>query len=104
MTAEELPESQQNQHLLKLQQLAAQHAQQDVAHKQQQERMPPDLPPALLHLLDTYILGRKLGGGSFGTVRLLRLLTVTLIQSPMRPLIRPSPLSGMHDHPPFLDT
>ncbi len=53
------------------QQQLAQHqqAQQDAAHRQQLQRMPADLPPQLQYLLDTYILGRKLGGGSFGTVR-----------------------------------
>lgn len=55
---------------VEMQQLAAhQQAQQDAAHRQQRQRMPADLPPQLQHLLDTYILGRKLGGGSFGTVR-----------------------------------
>jgi hypothetical protein len=29
----------------------------------------PSLPPDLVHLLETYCIGRKLGGGSFGTVR-----------------------------------
>jgi len=53
-----------------LQQLAAHlQAQQDAAHRQQLQCMPADLPPQLQYLLDTYILGRKLGGGSFGTVR-----------------------------------
>ena len=30
---------------------------------------PPDLHPSVKHLLSTYCIGRKLGNGSFGTVR-----------------------------------
>ncbi len=33
-----------------------------------QQVPPPDLHPSVKHLLSTYCIGRKLGGGSFGTV------------------------------------
>lgn len=36
----------------------------------------PKLPPDLAYLLETYCIGRKLGGGSFGTVSMLPLALV----------------------------
>lgn len=41
----------------------------DAAHKQQLETKPPKFSAPLVHLFDTYLLGKKLGGGSFGTVK-----------------------------------
>ena len=63
----------------------------------------PSLPPDLVHLLETYCIGRKLGGGSFGTVGGQSELLSVRTHSPAVGWQLPSPEASQLDAGPTCD-